>query len=202
MLDPVSPGDVLYELFRDILYVEMEYHLGTIGHPMANGRHGELIVAKDSNQGGRVIGFLLYCPLRDVTGQCGVYYAAVLPGFRRRGAFKSMLLKMLSRYPVAALSCEIDLVPLYERFGFEVYGHRGGQIQMATGNCDTGAMLVLDPSILEHSPVIEQRRQSLIQRCGQDAFVNAVLTYEQETQRRAERAKGYAEGRKADQLLF
>jgi len=197
-ITPVNPGSTLHELFQVTLCVEIGHYLDAIGHPMARGRHGELIVATDTSQPGQAIGFLMYCPLSGVTGQCGIYYTAVLPGWRHRGAFKRMLGVMLERYPSAALSCEIDMVPMYERFGFEVYGYRDGQVKMATGDCSSSAgMMLIDSSALEHDPVINQCRDAMLKKHGQAKMVQALIAFSQEEAIRAERAKTFATERLA-----
>ena len=198
-INPVSPGSTLYELFQVTLCVEVGHYLDAIGHPMARGRHGELVVAVDTDRPGQAVGFLMYCPLSGVTGQCGIYYTAVLPGWRRRGAFKAMLGIMLARYPSAALSCEIDMVPMYERFGFEVYGYRDGQVQMAKGGCDSSAgMMLIDPRALEQDPTINKCRDSMLRKYGQDVMVQALVAFTKVAEQRAERARVYAEARLAE----
>lgn len=192
--NPVPPGHLLYEVLQATLCIEVGSYLDAIGHPMAKGRHGELIVAVDKAQPGQAIGFLMYCPLSGATGQCGIYYTAVLPGHRRRGAFKAMFGAMLARYPSAALSCEIDMVPFYERFGFKVYGHHEGQITMASGDCDSKAgLMLIDPDALEQDPVITQCRDAMFRKHGQAAVMHALVAFTQKSQERVERAKKYAE---------
>lgn len=192
-INPVSPGSTLYELFQVTLCVEVGHYLDAIGHPMARGRHGELVVAVDTDRPGQAVGFLMYCPLSGVAGQCGIYYTAVLPGWRRRGVFKAMLGVMLGRYPSAALSCEIGMVPMYERFGFKVYGHRDGQVQMAIGDCDSKAgMMLIDPRALEQDPVINQCRDAMLRKHGQAKMMQALVAFTQEAALRTEKAKAYA----------
>lgn len=199
-MHPVSPENTLHELLQVTLCVEVSHYLEAIGHPDARGRHAELVVAFDAEQPERAIGFLMYCPLSGVVGQCGVYYTAVLPGWRRCGAFKTMLAVMLDRYPTAFLSCEIEAVPMYERLGFKVYGQREGQINMASGDYDSrGGMVLINKDALEQEPIINQCHSAMMRKHGQEAVIRALVELTEREAKRVERAKSYVAARLTEQ---
>ena len=71
-----------------------------------------------------------------------------------------MMNDITERYPSVALSCDVALVPRYERFGFRCESVRHGQIVMLLGSPveDTPVLNVHD--LMNHPSVMAQRQKA------------------------------------------
>lgn len=118
----------------------------------------ELVTAV-SNE--RVLGFTL-CgfPYKETSSECGIYYTAVSKAFRGQGLMSLMVRDIVARHPAVALSCDVALVPCYERYGFRCHALRQHQIIMYIGNPIEETPLIEFSSLLNHPLVMEERRKS------------------------------------------
>jgi len=170
--DACPPDHPLYVISQIYLGFELHAYLSAIGHP--GGGNGELLVAFDDEHPGTAIGFLLYMPITDSVNSCGVNYGAVREASRGRGIFTALVRKMLSRYPLASLSCFVESVPLYERLGFRVEVARSTQVQMTTDpNPGDQTMTVIDLSRLQGHPVVIQAHEDALAKHGHAAIAKA-----------------------------
>lgn len=114
----------------------------------------ELVVATDD---GQLVGFAL-CGLSPAPKpECGIYYTAVAGSRRGEGILSLMVRDITSRYAVVSLSCDVRLVPVYERYGFELIDRRKHQIVMAIGE-PREETPILDPDSLASQPPIIQEQ--------------------------------------------
>lgn len=71
-----------------------------------------------------------------------------------------MVRDIVARHPAVALSCDVALVPCYERYGFRCHALRQHQIIMYIGNPIEETPLIEFSSLLNHPLVMEERRKS------------------------------------------
>ena len=168
----IVPSNPLYNVYQYTVGYEVHLYLEALGG--SKGIAVELIVATDDENPEKVIGFLLYLPVKDDPEACGVAYMAVDSGHRRRGVARTMLQDMISRYPHAELTCTVAKVPWFESMGFQVLGVRGTQVLMNTrDHSSEGLMGLLDVTFIYSSLEVRQIHNYLLQKHGKRAMVDA-----------------------------
>lgn len=165
-LGGIAPSNPLYSVHQTLLGLEMSLYLGSMAD--SPERKTEVIVAFDESDRSKVVGYILYLPLRQTPDACGISYMAVLKNHRNQGVAKAMMEEVLSRYPHAELSCFVEKVPFYQKLGFELIGVRNTQVRMNTrGKSADDVMGVLDTVRLFEHPVVKEQFNSQLQRLGQ-----------------------------------
>jgi ribosomal protein S18 acetylase RimI-like enzyme len=168
----LPPSNLLYNVYQYAIGYEVHLYLEAL-----NGSKGiavELIVAMDDDDPDKVIGFLLYLPVKDDAQACGVAYMAVDAGHRRRGVARSMVRQMLARYPHAELTCAVAKVPYFEAMGFQVLGVRATQVLMNTRDHGSGGLMgLLDTAAIYSSLEVRQIHTYLLQKHGKRAMIDA-----------------------------
>ncbi|WP_338487171.1 GNAT family N-acetyltransferase [Pseudomonas trivialis] len=168
----LPPSNLLYNLYQYAIGFEVHLYLEAL-----SGEKGiavELIVATDDSEPEKVIGFLLYLPVKNDPEACGVAFMAVQAGWRRQGVGRAMMGEVLARYPHAELGCAVEKVAVFEAMGFQVLGGRGTQVVMNTRDYGTdGLMGVLDVASIYGSLEVRQIHAYLLQKHGKRAMVDA-----------------------------
>jgi len=168
----IAPSNPLYNVYQYTVGFEVHLYLEAL-----NGEKGiavELIVATDDEDPSKVIGFLLYLPIKDDPQACGVAYMAVDASHRRQGVARAMLQDMIHRYPHAELTCAVAKVPWFESMGFQVLGVRGTQVLMNTRDYSSeGLMGLLDVASIYSSLEVRQIHHYLLQKHGKRAMIDA-----------------------------
>lgn len=168
----LPPSNLLYNIYQYAIGYEVHLYLEALDG--AKGIAVELIVATDEQDPAKVIGFLLYLPVKDDPEACGVAYMAVHASHRRQGVARAMMDEMLSRYPHGELTCTVEKVPAFESMGFQVRGVRGTQVLMNTRDYSTdGLMGVLDVASIYSSLEVRQIHTYLLQKHGKRAMIDA-----------------------------
>ncbi|BBP76800.1 N-acetyltransferase [Pseudomonas gingeri NCPPB 3146 = LMG 5327] len=168
----LTPSNPLYNLYQ--YGVGYEVHLYLEAMDGSKGIPAELIVALDDEDPSRVLGFLLYLPVRDDAEACAVAYMAVQADRRRRGIARAMLRRMVGHYPHAELACAAGKVPYFEAMGFQVLAARGPQVVMNTRDHGTdGLVAVLDVAPIYNTLEVRQIHAYLLQQHGRKAMAEA-----------------------------
>ncbi|MBT9303337.1 GNAT family N-acetyltransferase [Pseudomonas sp. TAE6080] len=168
----IPPSNLLYNVYQYAIGYEVHLYLEALGG--SKGIAVELIVATDEQDPAKVIGFLLYLPVKDDPEACGVAYMAVHASHRRQGVARAMMDEMLSRYPHGELTCAVEKVPAFEAMGFQVRGVRGTQVLMNTRDYSTdGLMGVLDVASIYSSLEVRQIHTYLLHKYGKRAMIDA-----------------------------
>ena len=168
----LPPSNLLYNIYQYAIGYEVHLYLEALGG--SKGIAVELIVATDEQDPAKVIGFLLYLPVKDDPEACGVAYMAVHASHRRQGVARAMMDEMLSRYPHGELTCTVEKVPAFESMGFQVRGVRGTQVLMNTRDYSTdGLMGVLDVASIYSSLEVRQIHTYLLHKHGKRAMIDA-----------------------------
>jgi GNAT superfamily N-acetyltransferase len=168
----IGPSNPLYNVYQYTVGFEVHLYLEALDG--SKGIAVELIVATDEEDPEKVIGFLLYLPIKDDPRACGVAYMAVDAGHRRQGVARAMLQDMISRYPHAELTCAVAKVPWFEAMGFQVLGVRATQVLMNTrDHSSEGLMGLLDVASIYSSLEVRQIHHYLLQKHGKRAMIDA-----------------------------
>jgi ribosomal protein S18 acetylase RimI-like enzyme len=168
----IGPSNPLYNVYQYTVGFEVHLYLEALDG--SKGIAVELIVATDDEDPTKVIGFLLYLPIKDDPQACGVAYMAVDAGHRRQGVARAMLQDMISRYPHAELTCAVAKVPWFEAMGFQVLGVRATQVLMNTrDHSSEGLMGLLDVASIYSSLEVRQIHHYLLQKHGKRAMIDA-----------------------------
>lgn len=186
----IAPSNPLYNLYQYGIGYEVHLYLdamdGSKGIPV------ELIVASDAQDPSRVVGFLLYLPVKDDPEACAVAYMAVQASHRRQGVARAMLQQMVGRYPHAELACSVGKVPVFESMGFQVLGARGPQVVMNTRDHGTdGLLAVLDVAPIYSSVEVRQIHTYLLQQHGKRAMVDAERKRDRHLDQMTRHAKAF-----------
>ena len=168
----LPPSNLLYNIYQYAVGFEVHLYLEAL-----NGTKGiavELIVATETQDPEKVIGFVLCLPVKDDPEACGIAFMAVQAGYRRQGVARGMMQDVLGRYPHAELACLVEKVPAFEAMGFQVRAARGTQVLMNTRDYGTdGLMGVLDVASIYSSLEVRQIHTYLLQKHGKRAMVDA-----------------------------
>ncbi|MFP3680383.1 GNAT family N-acetyltransferase [Pseudomonas sp. SIMBA_041] len=168
----IGPSNPLYNVYQYTVGFEVHLYLEALDG--SKGIAVELIVASDDEDPTKVIGFLLYLPIKDDPQACGVAYMAVDVGHRRQGVARAMLQDMIKRYPHAELTCAVAKVPWFESMGFQVLGVRATQVLMNTrDHSSEGLMGLLDVTSIYSSLEVRQIHHYLLQKHGKRAMIDA-----------------------------
>lgn len=157
-----SPSHPLFSVFRLVLLTEVRAYLA---RPVPSQM--ELVTAVED---GKLLGFVL-CGLSP-SRECGIYYTAVTRSRRNEGIMSLMIRDVVARYSAISLSCDVQLVPRYERYGFEPRSLRKHQVVMAIGN-PVEETPILDPDALQQQPPILQEQFAASERSSEHAVKTA-----------------------------
>jgi ribosomal protein S18 acetylase RimI-like enzyme len=189
----LAPSNLLYNIYQYAIGFEVHLYLEAL-----NGEKGiavELIVATDEQDPEKVIGFVLYLPVKDDPQACGIAFMAVQQGYRRRGVARGLLGDVLARYPHAELACAVEKVPAFEALGFQVRGARGTQVLMNTRDYGTdGLMGVLDVASIYSSLEVRQIHTYLLQKHGKRAMVDAEKQRDRHLDQLARKVQVFLQG--------
>ncbi|WP_339519012.1 GNAT family N-acetyltransferase [Pseudomonas proteolytica] len=192
----LPPSNLLYNIYQYAIGYEVHLYLEALGG--AKGIAVELIVATDEQDPAKVIGFLLYLPVKDDPEACGVAYMAVHASHRREGVARAMMDEMLSRYPHGELTCTVEKVPAFESMGFQVRGVRGTQVLMNTRDYSTdGLMGVLDVASIYSSLEVRQIHTYLLQKHGKRAMIDAEKRRDRHFDQMTRKARLFVQSRLA-----
>ena len=168
----IPPSNLLYNVYQYAIGYEVHLYLEALNG--AKGLAVELLVATDLDDPDKVVGFLLYLPVKDAPDACGVAYMAVDAGHRRQGVARRMLREMVGRYPHAELTCAVAKVTYFESMGFQVVGTRATQVLMNTrDNGSDGLLAQLDVAPIYSSLEVRQIHTYLLQKHGKRAMLDA-----------------------------
>ncbi len=192
----IPPSNLLYNIYQYAIGYEVHLYLEAVGG--AKGIAVELIVALDRQDPAKVVGFLLYLPVKDDPEACGVAYMAVHASHRRQGVARVMMDEMLSRYPHGELTCTVEKVPAFESMGFQVRGVRGTQVLMNTRDYSTdGLMGVLDVASIYSSLEVRQIHTYLLQKHGKRAMIDAEKQRDRHFDQMTRKARLFVQSRLA-----
>ncbi|KAA8701524.1 GNAT family N-acetyltransferase [Pseudomonas proteolytica] len=192
----LPPSNLLYNIYQYAIGYEVHLYLEALGG--AKGIAVELIVATDEQDPAKVVGFLLYLPVKDDPEACGVAYMAVHASHRRQGVARVMMDEMLSRYPHGELTCTVEKVPAFESMGFQVRGVRGTQVLMNTRDYSTdGLMGVLDVASIYSSLEVRQIHTYLLQKHGKRAMIDAEKQRDRHFDQMTRKARLFVQSRLA-----
>lgn len=193
-LHGTPPSNPLYPVHQAALAFEIGTYLHAMGESAE--RPIGLYVATDQHDPNLVIGFLKYLPLKDMPEACGITYMAVRQDQRKKGVARALMAELLARHPHAELTCFVEKVPLYERLGFRVIGHRDTQVRMCTREKTAeGMMAVLDTSQLYTTPAMQMVMHAQVQKVGAKAMRDAERQFSRQVDQRTRKAKEFAEAR-------
>lgn len=152
MMHPLS-SHPRFEAYRTALKLEIHNYLA-----MDEPFRLEVVT---SSLDGVIIGFILCgLPFNGSSSECGIYYTAVAKPNRGRGIMSLMMREVTANYPSISLSCDIDLVPIYEHFGFVCDSLRHHQIVMFLGNPVENIPVIATHELMADPAVVIERRKA------------------------------------------
>lgn len=186
----LPPSNLLYNLYQYAIGFEVHLYLDALDG--SKGIAVELIVATLTQDPEKVVGFVLYLPVKNAPQACGITFMAVQAGFRRQGVARGMMQAVLARYPHAELACSVEKVPAFETMGFQVRGARDTQVLMNTRDYATdGLMGVLDVAPIFSSLEVRQIHTYLLQKHGKRAMVDAEKQRDRHLDQLARKAEAF-----------
>ncbi|WKL53209.1 GNAT family N-acetyltransferase [Pseudomonas kielensis] len=195
----LPPSNPLFAIYQYAVGYEVHLYLQALSG--TQGITVELIVALDAEAPSRVVGFLLYLPVKDDPHACGVAFMAVHASHRRHGIARAMVQDMLGRYPHAELTCAVAKVPYFEAMGFQVLGVRGPQVLMNTHDRVTdGLIAVLDIAPIYRSTEVRQIHTYLLQKNGKRAMLDAEKQRDRHLDQMTAKARVFVQERLANDI--
>jgi ribosomal protein S18 acetylase RimI-like enzyme len=152
------PSHPLFSVYRLVLLTEMRAYLA-----WPTPSQMEVVTAIED---GKLLGFVL-CGLSPGR-ECGIYYTAVSKTRRNEGIMSLMIRDVVSRYSAISLSCDVQLVPKYEHYGFEPRSLRKHQVVMVIGDPQEETP-VIDPDDLQRQPSILEEQLAASARSTEHA---------------------------------
>ncbi|WLH81625.1 MULTISPECIES: GNAT family N-acetyltransferase [unclassified Pseudomonas] len=190
----LPPSNLLYNIYQYAIGFEVHLYLEALNG--AKGIAVELVVATDAQDPEKVIGFVLYLPVKDDPEACGIAFMAVRQGCRRQGVARGMVGEVLARYPHAELACAVEKVPAFEAMGFQVRGARDTQVLMNTRDYATdGLMGVVEVAPIYSSLEVRQIHTYLLQKHGKRAMVDAEKQRDRHLDQLARKVQVFLRGR-------
>ena len=190
----LPPSNLLYNIYQYAIGFEVHLYLEALNG--AKGIAVELVVATDAQDPEKVIGFVLYLPVKDDPEACGIAFMAVQQGCRRQGVARGMVGEVLARYPHAELACAVEKVPAFEAMGFQVRGARDTQVLMNTRDYATdGLMGVVEVTSIYSSLEVRQIHTYLLQKHGKRAMVDAEKQRDRHLDQLARKVQVFLRGR-------
>lgn len=191
-MDAFPKSSPLNIVGRAMMSLELGAYMAAMGRDPV--QQAGLIVALDDAKPDVVFGFILYAPLSGEPGHCGIIYTAVSVELRRRGILRQMLVKLSERMRQSTLSSQISLVPMYERLGFHVIGHRDSQIVMTNGQTPSaGKMRLMNSDMALEHPDVLQANTEMLQRFGHEQIHKSLVAHTQDMDLKRVLAKDFAE---------
>ncbi|MNJ44214.1 hypothetical protein D3C77_392560 [compost metagenome] len=142
-----------FEAYRAALVLEVKTYLA-----MKPPHRIELVTVSSD---GVIVGFTLCgLPLSGSSLECGIYYTAVAKALRGTGLMSMMMNDITARYASVALSCDVALVPRYERFGFRCESVRHLQVVMFLGDPVEDTPVLQVPELMNHPSVMIERQKA------------------------------------------
>jgi ribosomal protein S18 acetylase RimI-like enzyme len=189
-------GQPLFGLDQAMVVIEMGTLMSNMGVP--GGTNGGLIYAHDQADSQRVIGFLLYMPLDGVVGECGINYMAVHHEHRRAGVATKLLSELNSSFRQSTLTCQIELVPMYEKLGYKVIGSRDSHVSMTNGvEPSTASMKIFNPEDVLDDPMLTMVHNDIRRSMSQSQIIHEMTVQTNLIEKKADEARAYAENRMA-----
>ncbi|MDI2595274.1 GNAT family N-acetyltransferase [Pseudomonas sp. 681] len=190
----LPPSNLLYNVYQYAIGYEVHLYLEALN--ASTGVAVELIVAMDDDDPQKVIGFLLYLPVKGDAQACGVAYMAVEAGHRRQGVARLMVQQMLARYPHAELTCAVAKVAYFEAMDFQVVGARATQVLMSTRDHRSGGLMgLLDTAPIYSSLEVRQIHTYLLQKHGKRAMIDAEKQRDRHLDQLTRKAGEFVRGR-------
>jgi GNAT superfamily N-acetyltransferase len=188
------PSNPLFPIHQAALALEISMYIRAMGS--SPERPVGLFVATAQDDPNLVIGFLKYLPLKDMPEACGITYMAVRQEKRRRGVARALMGELLALHPHTELTCFVEKVPLYEKLGFRVIGHRDTQVRMCTREKSAeGVMAVLDTSQIYSTPPIQMTMHMQVQKVGEKAMSDGARQFSRYVDQQTRKAKAFAEAK-------
>lgn len=157
----------LYGLARAKLIQEIRLYLEGIGQP---GIPFHLMAAfQEGPEGDHLVGFMVFTTrVRGEPSVAGLNYTAVAEPNRRRGVLKSMMAALQAQYPIVALTCSIENVPVYERLGFYPTGARQTHVIMESAPLTQGQTMCVDMEMVDATSECVRERRALREKYGEN----------------------------------
>lgn len=151
---PLAEGEVQARLIDDFQMMDNPHT--EQGH---TSKVEVLFAIEEIDSQRKVVGFAIYKPRSPEYTCASIGYMVVAKKYRGQGILRMMMTELLSHYPIAGLDCSPRLVPLYEKFGFNVTGTQGTHIVMSTGEL-TGIMMSINGNdIMRYPPLIQAKEK-------------------------------------------
>lgn len=158
---------------------------------------GEAIfMLDDSVSPHQLMGFASYKPRAPAYTFATIVYIAVDQKYRGQGVFRAIMTEILEHYPAAAIDCPIELVPLYEKFGFEVEESFGSHVLMLTGPLN-GKIVHLGTEELITLPAFRSAKQLISEKMGNN-FSAGLTAFNQQNTKAAQAAEAFVLAKKSN----
>lgn len=158
---------------------------------------GEAIfVLDDTVSPPQLMGFASYKPRAPAYTFATIVYIAVDQKYRGKGVFRAIMNEILKHYQAAAIDCPINLVPLYEKFGFGVEESFGSHVLMQTGPLN-GKIVHLGSEELMAMPAFRSAKQLISARLGTN-YSAGLTAFNQQNALAAQTAEAFVLARKSN----
>lgn len=159
-----------------------------------------LFIAK--NEKNHFLGFAICAPDLYKEHSANLVAIMVKPEFRKQGVFTELMKFIQKKYiNKISLMCDVDLVQLYEKFGFHIFGVEQAYLGMHNNDDVNDKKYCFTCQVEEDSimqlDVVEQEKRKLITKLGQEVFIREYNKLIYDINKKSEKAKQYLESKKS-----
>ncbi|HHF2882469.1 TPA: GNAT family N-acetyltransferase [Vibrio diabolicus] len=176
-------ASILYDYFSQREVVRANMLLSKVG--TAEVEEKELFVAKCADTE-TFVGFCFCSPMIDTTtykklNGTSVVMIAVVPEYRRKGVFTSIIGYLQEVYSAITLTCSPNIVDYYSKLGFEVVGSFQAQLSLTYGQPpQNGGLISIDDEVVASHHTVIDAYKNTVARHGQDAILEARSGFQQD----------------------
>lgn len=154
----------LFDYLSEREKVRAELLLNWVGAVDENKKY---LILASSPESGEFLGFAICSPNLAQSGSISITMIAVKEAFRSQGVFRRIIEYIQSKYSHISLTCKPALVPLYQKFRFNISDAFQTHIRMECGTGrGPGKLLSVDDEYVMRHPSVINEYKKLMEKFG------------------------------------
>jgi len=168
----------LFDYLSEREKIRTEQLLDSVGTVDANRKNLILAVLPET---GEFLGFAICSPNLAQSDSASITMIAVKESFRNKGVFRKIVKSIQSKFSHVSLTCKPELVPLYEKFGFNASGVFQTHIYMNHGNqIGPGKLISVDDEYVMRHPSVVKEYKKLVEKIGKIRVDEAIAKWQKD----------------------
>lgn len=180
-------SDQIYDYLKTREIVKAEEYLSRLTSTGINRTH--IIINTDDTD--IIMGFILYHKVVNKPKDTAIICTIVSDKFRRKGIVRSMMEELQNNYDSITLSCFLEKVEIYSKFGFQIEGQWATQVGMYYGEIEDGEIVTIDDESLDKTETVTRALKNF-QKMDPD-WRNTINLFYMKNQDEANRVQRFLE---------